>query len=93
MKLEYGVWRAMRDRCNRPNNKKYSDYGGRGIGVCKEWNKSFEAFYAHLGPRPSKDHSIERMDNDGNYEPGNVKWATRSEQMKNRRGKVINRAS
>jgi hypothetical protein len=62
------------------------DYGGRGIGVFEPWIESFEAFYKYLGPCPSKDHSIDRYpNNDGNYEPGNVRWATKKEQVEHRR--------
>lgn len=75
----------LRDRCNNPNSHAYSSYGGRGIEVSPEWNASFEAFYAHVGPRPSAAHSIDRMDVNGHYEPGNVQWATRSQQQLNRR--------
>lgn len=82
---EYGVWRAMRDRCNRPKNKNYADYGGRGIKVYPEWDSSFDAFFAHLGPRPTSKHSIDRIDNDGDYEPGNVQWAVRTQQVRNTR--------
>lgn len=75
----------MIKRCTNQNSKDYVNYGGRGITVCDEWTDSFEAFYAHVGPVPSLDHSIDRIDNDGNYEPGNVRWASADVQVNNRR--------
>jgi hypothetical protein len=74
----------MRNRCERPTNNRYELYGGRGITVCKRW-ETFENFLADMGPRPDGDYSIDRENNDGNYEPGNCTWATRSKQMRNRR--------
>jgi hypothetical protein len=86
---EFKVWERMRSRCNNPNNTSYSDYGGRGIQVCERWNR-FENFYADVGQRPSPKHSIDRFpDNDGNYEPGNVRWATGIEQASNTRATVL----
>lgn len=82
---EYRAWQNMRERCNNPNHPQFKDWGGRGISVCDRWMDSFEAFYADVGPRPGHRLSLDRIDNDGNYEPGNVRWATHSQQMKNRR--------
>lgn len=81
---EYGIWNAMKGRCLNPRSHAFRDYGGRGIKVCKRW-LDFRNFYADMGPRPTPSHSLDRKDNDGNYEPGNVRWATKSEQAKNRR--------
>lgn len=82
---EYIAWRHMRDRCSNPKSQMWRWYGARGIKVCSRWADSFEAFYADVGPRPSSKHSIDRIDNDGNYEPENVKWSIREQQDNNRR--------
>jgi hypothetical protein len=86
---EYYIWKAMNQRCTNSNTKNYSDYGGRGITVCERWLDSFEAFYEDMGPRPSPDHSIERRENDGNYEKSNCYWATRTEQNNNKRNNTL----
>jgi hypothetical protein len=82
---EYRAWRAAKDRCYNPNTWNFHNYGGRGISMCDRWRNSFEAFYADMGPRPSAQHSIDRINNDGNYEPDNCRWSTRKEQRANRR--------
>lgn len=85
---EYHIWGSMRQRCDNPNNKRFSDYGGRGIKYSDDW-KHFERFYEDMGPRPSSQHSLERLDNNGNYTAVNCKWATAIEQNHNRRLKRI----
>lgn len=85
VRAEYSAWQAMRQRCSNPATENYLYYGGRGITVCKEWQDSFEAFYSHIGPKPDVSYSLDRIDNDGDYEPGNVRWATPEQQSRNRR--------
>jgi hypothetical protein len=82
---EYVCWMGIVQRCANPRNKAYARYGGRGIAVCERWRNSFAAFLADMGTRPSPTHSIDRKDNDGNYEPGNCRWATPREQRLNQR--------
>jgi len=85
---EFSSWDHMKGRCLNPNHHAYADYGGRGIAVYGPWVESFEAFYEYMGPMPGPGYSIDRYpDNDGNYEPGNVRWATAPEQQRNRRRK------
>jgi hypothetical protein len=84
---EYRVWSDMRSRCNNSNHQVYRHYGGRGIKVCQKWQDSFIEFFKDMGPRQSKRFSIDRIDNDGNYEPENCKWSTMKQQIANQGNK------
>ena len=87
---EYPCWRAMIDRCENKNHDAYYRYGGRGISIFPAWRHDFSRFLADVGRRPSLDHSLDRWpNNNGNYEPGNVRWATRKEQCRHRRSSRI----
>lgn len=84
----YRIWYAMIQRCTNPNDGAWKNYGQRGISVCGEWRVSFRSFFDHVSALPNcnrKGYSIDRINNDGNYEPGNVKWSTAKEQRHNRR--------
>lgn len=80
----YTVWQAMKQRCCNPCCHQWADYGGRGITVCERWQRSFQDFIADMGPRP-EGALIDRIDNSGNYEPGNCEWVSKSQSQMNRR--------
>lgn len=85
---EYTLWNNMISRCHNPRVKSWKDYGARGIAVCDRWRCSYQDFLSDVGRRPDPALQIDRINNDGNYEPGNVRWATRREQRANRRDSV-----
>lgn len=78
------TWKMMKERCARPRHPHFARYGGRGIRVCERWLASFWNFVADMGPKPAGDHTLDRKDNDGNYEPGNCRWATPAAQGANK---------
>lgn len=82
--LEYSSWKGMKQRTTNPKNPEFKNYGGRGIKLCPEWH-NFKAFIRDMGPKPTPLHSIDRINPDGDYEPGNCRWATPKEQSANRR--------
>ena len=91
----WGTWNSMKQRCYNPNRPKFKNYGSRGIKICDEWLNDFQAFYEYVSKLEhfgEKGYSLDRINNDGNYEPNNVRWATYKEQANNRRKKVVKNA-
>ena len=84
---EYKAWQGMKSRCYNPHVQNYHCYGGRGITVCPEWRHSSATFLADMGPKLLSSHTLDRINNDGNYEPANCRWATWKQQALNRRKK------
>lgn len=87
----YRVWGNMRSRCNNPNSQGYKNYGGRGIKVCRRWD-AYEQFAADVGPHPGKGWTFDRINNNGDYAPSNVRWATAKTQSRNQRRTKLNLA-
>lgn len=86
---EYRTWKLMRRRCHNPNDESYNNYGGRGIKVCDRWRNSFLAFYEDMGVRPKNKYTIERINNNGDYEPGNCIWLPQEIQGSNKRNNIF----
>jgi hypothetical protein len=86
---EYWIWVGIKERCFNPKKRGFHVYGGRGITICDAWKHDFLAFFAYVGPRPSRSHSIDRKNVNGHYEPGNVRWATKKEQALNTRRNLL----
>ena len=84
-KSEYWIWLGIKQRCTNPSATSFHKYGGRGISICDRWANSFDAFLEDMGPRPTPNHSVDRIDNSGNYEPGNCRWADIKTQARNTR--------
>jgi len=88
LKKEYHAWWDARERCHNPEHPSYNDYGAKGVTMHPEWRKSFDAFLKHIGPapKPKPEYSLDRINTFGNYAPGNIRWATASQQARNKRG-------
>jgi hypothetical protein len=86
---EYNAWNNMKRRCYEKTNSVYRYYGGRGIRVCERWRNSFTAFYEDMGPKPNATYTLDRIDNNGNYQPDNCVWAAKEEQANNKRNNTI----